>query len=118
MRFFLDQDVYRITFQFLKALKHDILTAGESGNARTPDIDLLRIAQEQDRILITRDRDFGRLVFVSRAGSGVIYLRMSPSNQDAVHNELERVLNTYTETDLKNAFVVVESGRHRYRRLL
>ena len=117
MRFFLDQDVYAITFRFLQTLKHDVLTAGETGNARTPDIELLKIAQGQGRILITRDRDFGSLVFVSHAGSGVIYLRMSPSNQNAVHNELERVLTIYTEDELNNAFVVVEAGRHRYRKL-
>ncbi len=34
-----------------------------------------------------------------------------------VHKELERVAKTYSEDDLRKAFVVVEVGRHRFRRL-
>jgi uncharacterized protein (DUF433 family) len=33
-----------------------------------------------------------------------------------VHNELIRVLETYSETDLSGAFVVVEFDGHRFRR--
>jgi hypothetical protein len=40
-----------------------------------------------------------------------------PSTQNAVHAELERVLSTYTEEELERAFVVVEAGGHRIRRL-
>ncbi len=32
------------------------------------------------------------------------------------HKELERVLKTYTENELMKAFVVVEPGRHRFRK--
>jgi predicted nuclease of predicted toxin-antitoxin system len=67
--------------------------------------------------LVTRDRDFGSLVFLQGLGAGVIYLRMLPSTQHAVHKELQRVLETYTEADLQSAFVVVEPGRHRFRRI-
>ena len=48
---------------------------------------------------------------------GVLYLRMSPEMQSAVHDELERVLKSYGEKDLQKMFVVVEPGRHRVRRL-
>ena len=115
MRLFLDHDVYAMTAQFLKDLGHDVVTAGESGHAQTDDRELLRIARNDDRLLVTRDRDFGRLVFVLRAGSGVIYLRLNPTNLSAVHEELKRVLETYSESELKEAFVVVETGRHRFR---
>lgn len=115
MRLFLDHDVYAITAQFLKALGHDVVTASESGHAQTDDSELLRIARNDDRFLVTRDRDFGRLVFVSRAGSGVLYLRLNPTNLSAIHKELKRVLETYSESELKEAFVVVEMGRHRFR---
>jgi predicted nuclease of predicted toxin-antitoxin system len=117
MKLFLDQDVYAKTAQFLKDLNHDVLTARETGNAQTIDQELLDIAHQQDRILITRDRDFGGLVFITHAGSGVIYLRMKPNNIHAVHAELENVLLSYPETALKQAFIVVEAGRHRFRKL-
>jgi predicted nuclease of predicted toxin-antitoxin system len=78
---------------------------------------LLRVAHERGRIFVTRDRDFGALVFVQGSGPGVIYLRMLPSTQNAVHVELERVLTLYSEPELQESFVVIEPGRHRNRRL-
>lgn len=117
MRFLLDQDVYAITAQFLRRLDHDIVTAADIEASQATDEDLLIIAQEQGRIFVTRDRDFGGLVFVRNLGAGVIYLRSEPLTVHVVHEELERVLQSYSEEDLQKAFVVVEPGRHRFRRL-
>jgi len=47
---------------------------------------------------------------------GVI-LRVLPSTVPQVHLELERILDIYSEFELSSAFVVVEAGRHRFRRI-
>jgi predicted nuclease of predicted toxin-antitoxin system len=117
VRFLLDQDTYAVTARFLASLGHDVLVAAQIDLAQATDSELLHVAQEQRRILVTRDRDFGGLVFLEGLGAGVIYLRILPSTQGAVHAELERVLETYLEADLMSAFVVVEPGRHRFRKL-
>ena len=117
MRFLLDQDVYAATARFLDSLNRDVVLVAQIGLSRASDSDLLNAAQESGRILVTRDRDFGSLVFVSGLNAGVIYLRVLPSAQGAVHAELERVLETYSEELLLTAFVVIEPGRHRFRRL-
>ena len=84
MKFLTDQDVYATTVRFLSGLGHDVVTAAQLGLAQAADAELLRVAQEQGRIFVTRDRDFGGLVFVQGGGAGVIYLRMMPSTQNAV----------------------------------
>jgi predicted nuclease of predicted toxin-antitoxin system len=117
MRLFLDQDVYAITARFLIGLGHDVVLAAQVGYSRADDWELLQLAQEQGRILVTRDRDFGGLVFVRGMQSGVVYLHILPSTQNAVHQELARVLVSHSEEDLMRAFVVIEPGRHRLRRL-
>ena len=117
MRFLLDQDVWRVTENFLKDLKHDVLSVSEIGFSQSSDFDLLKIAQEQKRIFVTRDRDFGNLVFVKNLGSGVIYLRISPSTINSVHKEIELILKKYEEKDLRNAFITVEAGRYRFRKI-
>ncbi|MBI5606866.1 MAG: DUF5615 family PIN-like protein [Deltaproteobacteria bacterium] len=117
MKFLLDQDVYAATGRFLIGLGHDVVTVAKIGLSRSSDSDLLEIAHDQSRIFITRDRDFGGLVFVQGLGAGVIYLRMMPSTQDTTHQELARVLEEHSETELTQAFVVVEPGRHRFRKL-
>lgn len=117
MKFLLDQDVFAATAHFIKALGHDVNSAAEIGCSQATDIELLQIAQDQGRILITRDRDFGGLVFLRNLGTGVIYLRMLPSTLHECHEELKKTLVSHTEDELKRAFIVVEPGRHRFRKL-
>jgi predicted nuclease of predicted toxin-antitoxin system len=75
MRFLLDQDVYAVTAKFLLDARHDVVLAAQIGLSQAKDEEILKTAQEQSRILITRDRDYGNLVFVRSLGTGVIYLR-------------------------------------------
>jgi predicted nuclease of predicted toxin-antitoxin system len=117
MKFLLDQDVYAATVRFLGELGHDVVPVAKIGLAQASDTDLLKTARAQSRIFVTRDRDFGGLVFVQDLGAGVIYLRLLPSTQNAVHQELARVLEEHTEEELAHAFVVVEPGRHRFRKI-
>lgn len=116
MRFLLDQDVWAATARFLRDAGHDVVTVASIGLAEASDTDLLKTARDQSRIFVTRDRDFGGLVFVQDLGAGVIYLRMLLTTQDAVHQELARVLAEHTEQELARAFVVVEPARHRFRK--
>ena len=117
MKFLLDQDVYPATARYLSHLGHDVVRVAQLGLSRASDEELLEVAQQQGRLFVTRDRDFGRLVFLRRLGTGILYLRMLPSTQSVVHSELENVLRTYDEEELSQAFVVIELGGHRIRRL-
>jgi predicted nuclease of predicted toxin-antitoxin system len=117
MKFLLDQDVYLTTQQLLRALGHDVLPVADIGLAEADDEVLLQVAHQRQRIFVTRDRDYGNLVFVKAYNAGVIYLRIRPSTEIATHAQLERVLVTYTEQQLQKAFVVVEPDGHRFRHL-
>jgi len=115
MKFLIDQDVYAGTVRFLTGLGHDVVTASSIGLAEADDAVLLARARAEGRIFVTRDRDFGGLVFVHKSGPGVLYLRITPSTIQAVHQEIQLILSRYPENDLQTAFVVVEPGRHRHR---
>lgn len=116
MRFFADHDVYQVTVAFLRQQGHDVVTAGELGLHISSDRNLLKEASKQNRLFITRDKDFGMLVFLeNELNPGVIFLRISPSTISKVHDELIKVLGKYNETDLKKVFCVIEPHRHRIR---
>jgi predicted nuclease of predicted toxin-antitoxin system len=117
MRILADQDVFARTISFLRGLGHDVAAASELGLATSSDIDILNAAIANRRILLTRDRDFGALVFLKSIHCGVIYLRMLPATAIVVHDELARVLSDYSEDDLLRSLIVVEPGRHRVRRI-
>jgi len=95
MKLLLDQDVYESTARFLIDLEQDVLRVSELGMATASDEENLLKAQELKRIFVTRDRDYGNLVFIQQIKSGVLYLRVLPSNIEAVHTEPERILTTY-----------------------
>jgi len=117
MKLLLDQDIYEVTIRFLKEIGQDILKVSELGMATAEDKENLNKAAELGRIFVTRDRGYGNLVYVHKIRVGVLYLRMLTSNRNDVHKELSRVLNEYSEDDLRSSFVVVEAGRHRFRRI-
>jgi predicted nuclease of predicted toxin-antitoxin system len=98
-------------------LGHDVVPVSQLGLSQADDGTLLRLAQEQGRIFVTRDRDFGNLVFAKAIEAGVLYLRMTPATQNTVLDELERVLNKYSEQELLKSFVVIEADGHRMRKL-
>ena len=68
--------------------------------------------------MVTRDRGFGSLVFLSRMSTqGVVFLRIEPKSQEQVHGELKTLLAVHEEDELRECFCTVEAGRHRLRRL-
>ena len=118
MHFLIDQDVYSVTVNWLRELGHDVLTAKEIGMERAADQKLLRKAREYSRVFVTRDKDFGALVFLRKElSAGVILLRMDPRTIDSVHEQLKRLLKHCKEEELNHLFCVVEPDRYRERRI-
>ncbi|MCP4703180.1 MAG: hypothetical protein GY865_01100 [candidate division Zixibacteria bacterium] len=99
MKLLLDQDVYAVTALFLSEQGHDLVKAAQLGLSQAPDETLLRTAHAEGRLFVTRDRDFGNLTFVKGLPAGVLYLRMMPTTMNSVHQELAKVLETYTQPD-------------------
>jgi predicted nuclease of predicted toxin-antitoxin system len=117
MRFLTDQDVFYSTITFLREWGNDDVTAKEINLNQAKDEELLLKAKELGRIFITRDKDFGALVFLGNINTGVILLRMIPSTIEETHNELKYLLNEHTEEELNQYFSVVEPNRYRIRKL-
>jgi predicted nuclease of predicted toxin-antitoxin system len=117
MRLFIDQDVYKITIEFLRRQGHDIVCAKEVGLSGAADEELLIWARRNKRILITRDKGFGALVFVQNfENEGVILLQINPATIELVHKELSLFFSKHSDIDFHNCFCVIEPQRHRIRR--
>lgn len=116
MKFLADQDVWKLTVDLLRTWGHDVVTACEIGLAEASDKKILKKAAGQNRVFITRDSDYGSLVFLSGiSAKGVVFLRIEPQTQEEVHAELKRLLDVHNERELKKCFCTIEPGRHRIR---
>ena len=104
-------------FNFVRALR----TAGHDVHAvvdispRAKDPDVIRLALQESRVLLTEDKDFGQLVFASGAKSaGVILLRYVVAARQAVVQLLLETVRDKGE-QLHQCFTVVEPGKVRFK---
>ena len=77
MKFITDENLGVRVPNYLKNLGFDIVSVIEIAKGK-PDVNILAIANKQNRILITLDKDFGELVFKEKMiHSGVMLLRLN-----------------------------------------
>lgn len=63
MRFLLEENADYELATFVRSLGHDITTIVEDYTRSTEDPDILAIANRENRVIITNDKDFGELIF-------------------------------------------------------
>jgi predicted nuclease of predicted toxin-antitoxin system len=81
VRFLVDASCDARIAAHLRSNGHDVTRVGSDYAADLPDIAILQLAEREQRILITDDRDFGELVYRLRhPHAGVIYLRLDSTN--------------------------------------
>ena len=77
MRFLLDESADSRLEAYVAEREHVVLRLVRDFQGGLPDIEVLRIARQENCILITNDRDFGELIFRRRLPhAGVIFFRL------------------------------------------
>ena len=113
MKLLLDTCVWGGALKTLRDSGHDVICAGDWPED-PGDEEILAKAYEEDRILITLDKDFGELAIVrGKPHSGIVRLVNLASRQQGV--ACQRVLESYNEDLQSGAIVTVEPGRVRIR---
>ena len=111
MKFLVDHCAGRRLAEWLRAQGHDVFDAGEL-ESDPGDRTLLERAAAEGRILITIDRDFGKLVYVGRTShAGLVRLPDVPTrNRIALMAE---VLQEHRDALEGQALVTIRGGRIR-----
>jgi predicted nuclease of predicted toxin-antitoxin system len=115
LRFLADESCDFGVVSALRAEGYDVLALLEI-TSRTVDSDVITQAYEENRILLTEDKDFGQLVFASQVDSAGVVLIRYPGN--ARKSLQEAVLKLVHEqgSEIQSAFVVVQPGHIRVSR--
>ena len=102
----------------LQAKGHDAVHAFAVGLGVKPDSELIDWAHAEDRIVITADLDYPRLLAVLKADRpGVILFRGGSYSDAEMLALLDRVLAQSEELSLESSITVVDQSRIRRRRL-
>ena len=115
MRFLLDVcAASRRMRDALTSQGHDVLSALET-DPRATDEELLALAMEERRVLVTEDKDFGELVFVRRLPHPCIvrFVDMAVSEKVTAMGEL---IEQHPDLLSERALIVVTKRRVRIRR--
>lgn len=118
MNFLLDMGLAQRTALFLRAQGYDAIHLREQGLRRLTDEQIIQKALAEDRIILTHDLDFSRIVALSRGHyPSVITFRLADMRALTVNQYLQEVLARFT-VDLKaGALISVTEQAIRLRRL-
>lgn len=118
MKFLLDMGLAESTARFLRMDGHDAIHLREQGLQRLPDEGIVAKAVDENRIVLTHDLDFGRIVALSGERlPSVITFRLSDMRAPNVNRYLANLLTRFSEELELGALVSVQDDSIRVRRL-
>jgi predicted nuclease of predicted toxin-antitoxin system len=116
VRFLADESCDYAVVRALRAAGHDVRVSTELTPAGEDDDLVMATAREEGRILLTEDRDFGRLVYAQgRATAGVLYLRVHPRERPLLGARVVAAVQR-VGSRLSGAFAVQRGDRIRWGR--
>lgn len=112
MKFLVDVGVGRGVENFLRASGFDV-KAVRDVDPRSEDTEILQMAVNENRMIITMDKDFGDLIYRSgRRHSGILLLRLEAATGVQKAEAVKKIIRNFKE-EIKNKFCVFQEGRLR-----
>lgn len=116
MKFIADEGIDSQIVKAMRGVGHDVLYVAEYAPGITDNV-VLESTNEEGRILITRDKDFGELVFRNKmVHSGIILNRLYELASEEKARIVLKVIEEFNE-NLIGAFTVIQPNKVRIKRL-
>lgn len=113
IKFIADVNIEKPIIDFLSEKGYDVTWVADY-NCTALDEDILMLANTQNRILLTNDKDFGELIFLQRKlSTGVILLRVKGQKTLDKITRVKKLLENYQDK-IYNHFVVLTGDRIRF----
>jgi predicted nuclease of predicted toxin-antitoxin system len=117
VKFLADECCDRDVVGALREEGYDVLYILEAKRG-APDDDVLALAFDERRILLTEDKDFGELVYrLKKPAHGIILIRIGVKNRSLKWPRIKKLLDAYPER-CAGRFVVIDENKFRFRPLL
>ena len=114
LRFLADESCDFGVVRALRAEGYDVVALTEI-TTRSLDDEVIVQSYDENRILLTEDKDFGQLVFASHADSaGVILIRFPGNSRKSLQATIVKLIQE-RGNEIRNAFVVMQPGHIRVR---
>lgn len=115
MNFLADEGIDKHIVDRLRQDGHNVVYIAEEAPGITDDV-ILDMANQQFALLLTRDKDFGELVYrLNRVTQGVILARLDGVLSETKANIVSIAVTTHG-LEMVNAFTVISPGNIRIRK--
>lgn len=118
MKFLLDMGLARSTAEHLRQAGYDAIHLREQGLQRLPDQAIVAKAMKEERIVLTHDLDFGRIVALSQAQQpSVVTFRLEDMRAVRVNQHLQAIIARFADELQRGALISVSEQSVRVRLL-
>lgn len=113
MRFFLDENFPKSCGEFLTNKGHLVFDIRGTSNEGIDDISIFTLAQENNSVFLTTDKDFFHTVpFIFSKHSGVIVFCFNKPNRKLISEKLEWVLNNVPLIDFNSKILFLRDNSY------
>ncbi len=116
MKFLTDENIYPQMVKAIRCLSYDVLDIKEQNLFGISDNDLIKMAHDTGRILITFDKDFSNIIMYPPCKyHGIIVLRLSKMIIENAVNHLIEFIKNLSAEQIDGRLAILEPDRVRFR---
>ncbi|HEC35337.1 MAG TPA: hypothetical protein ENI39_02245 [Anaerolineae bacterium] len=114
--FLADENISPETANFLEELGFPCHSLRRNGPRRLSDSEIITLAKQESRVILTHDLDFGEIYYLAEKGTiGILVLRLRHQTVEWVNDVLQRFLTSGAlgEEEFRQSLVVVSENWYR-----
>ena len=105
MKILVDENIPRITAEWLRAAGHDVRDLRGSSSQGLADADLWAAAMTEQRMIVTTDKGF--TAYRAEPHCGILIVRLRQPNRQSIHNAIAGAMRRFSESEWPNLLVVL-----------
>ena len=106
MKFISDANIAQKVIKLLNKSEHDVIDIKKL-DPTTPDVEIIKLAKKENRIILTHDRDFLGLAKFPKYKVGMIVIRLRIQNASHHYEKLKDVLVKYSTKELLDSLTII-----------
>ena len=117
MKFFANENLFEPIIDYLTGLGSDVLSTRDAGLSGISDNEVYRFACDEERVIITMDKDFSRMFrFPPEKCGGIIVVKVYKRTVDETLEIFKKLYGTVKEEDIRKNLVIITPDGVRIRR--
>ncbi len=107
----------RSSAEVIRSFGYDVEDVRDIGLGSAKDKEIIEYALKNNRIIVTRDTDFGEVLRYPKHPGAIIFRLPYIFTVKEINEKIKEFFSSVSENELRNAIIIVELPRYRRRSL-